>query len=241
MKQKPCTRMDGPLVQGFFIKERSGMSDSLFQLEKIGFQANGNQILQDISFTVNKGEVIVFSGPSGSGKSTLLKLIGTLLSPTSGKIYYRGTDLQKIDPVEYRKEVSYFFQNASLFDETVQENLSFPARIREEGFDRERAKKLLERVQIPETYLSKEVKELSGGEKQRVALVRNLMYQPKVLLLDEVTSSLDQENRAIVLDLVRDMMKDQQTTVLAVTHNQEEIDQASRLITIKGGKMEESK
>ena len=210
------------------------MSDSLFQLEKVGFQANGNQILQDISFTVNKGEVIVFSGPSGSGKSTLLKLIGTLLSPTSGKIYYRGTDLQ-------RKEVSYFFQNASLFDETVQENLSFPARIREEGFDRERAKKLLERVQIPETYLSKEVKELSGGEKQRVALVRNLMYQPKVLLLDEVTSSLDQENRAIVLDLVRDMMKDQQTTVLAVTHNQEEIDQASRLITIKGGKMEESK
>lgn len=241
MKQKPCTRMDGPLVQVFFIKERSGMSDSLFQLEKVGFQANGNQILQDISFTVNKGEVIVFSGPSGSGKSTLLKLIGTLLSPTSGKIYYRGTDLQKIDPVEYRKEVSYFFQNASLFDETVQENLSFPARIREEGFDRERAKKLLERVQIPETYLSKEVKELSGGEKQRVALVRNLMYQPKVLLLDEVTSSLDQENRAVVLDLVRDMMKDQQTTVLAVTHNQEEIDQASRLITIKGGKMEESK
>ncbi|EQB1456926.1 ATP-binding cassette domain-containing protein, partial [Listeria monocytogenes] len=107
MKQKPCTRMDGPLVQGFFIKERSGMSDSLFQLEKVGFQANGKQILQDISFTVNKGEVIVFSGPSGSGKSTLLKLIGTLLSPTSGKIYYRGTDLQKIDPVEYRKEVSY--------------------------------------------------------------------------------------------------------------------------------------
>lgn len=143
MKQKPCTRMDGPLVQGFFIKERSGMSDSLFQLEKVGFQANGNQILQDISFTVNKGEVIVFSGPSGSGKSTLLKLIGTLLSPTSGKIYYRGTDLQKIDPVEYRKEVSYFFQNASLFDETVQENLSFPARIREEGFDRERAKKIV--------------------------------------------------------------------------------------------------
>ncbi|HEM1379839.1 TPA: ATP-binding cassette domain-containing protein, partial [Listeria monocytogenes] len=78
------------------------MSDSLFQLEKVGFQANGKQILQDISFTVNKGEVIVFSGPSGSGKSTLLKLIGTLLSPTSGKIYYRGTDLQKIDPVEYR-------------------------------------------------------------------------------------------------------------------------------------------
>ena len=77
MKQKPSTRMDGPLVQGFFIKERSGMSDSLFQLEKVGFQANGNQILQDISFTVNKGEVIVFTGPSGSGKSTLLKLIGT--------------------------------------------------------------------------------------------------------------------------------------------------------------------
>lgn len=60
MKQKPCTPMDGPLVQAFFIKERSGMSDSLFQLEKVGFQANGNQILQDISFTVNKGEVIVF-------------------------------------------------------------------------------------------------------------------------------------------------------------------------------------
>ena len=213
----------------------------MINVKQLSKQFGENEVLKAIDLTVKEGEVVVIIGPSGSGKSTLLKLISTLLSPTSGKIYYRGTDLQKIDPVEYRKEVSYFFQNASLFDETVQENLSFPARIREEGFDRERAKKLLERVQIPETYLSKEVKELSGGEKQRVALVRNLMYQPKVLLLDEVTSSLDQENRAIVLDLVRDMMKDQQTTVLAVTHNQEEIDQASRLITIKGGKMEESK
>lgn len=214
------------------------LDEPLFQLKNVGFQVNSNQILQDISFSVNEGEVVTFSGPSGSGKSTLLKLIGTILSPTSGKIFYKGTDLEKLNPVEYRKEVSYFFQNAVLFDTTVEENLSFPASIREKPFDQKRAYNLLEQVQIPHSYVSKKVKELSGGEKQRIALVRNLMYSPKVLLLDEVTSSLDQKNRTIIITLIREMMEDQKMTVLTVTHNDEEIRQANRVITIKDGRME---
>ncbi|WP_027108297.1 ABC transporter ATP-binding protein [Lacticigenium naphthae] len=217
------------------------MSEPLIELKNVGFEVDGTQILQDISFVVNKGEVVTFSGPSGSGKSTLLKLIGTILTPTSGEILYKGTNLKELNPIEYRKEVSYFFQNAALFDETVEDNLSFPAHIREKEFEKERALKLMEQVQIPESYLTKKVKDLSGGEKQRIAFVRNLMYQPDVLLLDEVTSSLDQENREIIGKLINEMIEEEKITVLSITHNQAEIEKASRMIEIRAGKMEEDK
>ena len=136
------------------------------------------------------------------------------------------------------RSVSYFFQNAVLFDQTVRQNLSFPADIREENFDEVRAKEGLETVQLPSTYLDKPVKDLSGGEKQRVALIRNLMYPPEVLLMDEVTSSLDKENREIILSFIRRLNEEEQVTILWITHNQEEINASNEIITLVDGKME---
>lgn len=211
----------------------------LIRLTDIEFNADDQQILKDVNFTINEGEIVTVSGPSGGGKSTLLKIIGLLLNPTSGEVYYQGKNIKEYEPTEYRKEVSYFFQNAVLFDETVRDNLAFPAQIRADSFDEERALRGLEIVQLSRTYLDKSIKDLSGGEKQRVALIRNLMYPPKVLLMDEVTSSLDQENREIILKFVNQLNMEENVTILWITHNQEEINASNRVIQIADGKLED--
>lgn len=123
-----------------------GVEDAILKLENVSFYADGKHILEDISLQIKEGEKVLFSGPSGSGKSTLLKLIGSVISPTQGKIYYQGNDIESINPYDYRKEVSYFFQNAALFDQKVEDNLSFPAQIRGEELDMTRAEFLLEEV-----------------------------------------------------------------------------------------------
>lgn len=214
------------------------MAEEILRLENVDFEAGGQQILKKIHLTVEKGKIVTVTGPSGGGKSTLLKMMGMLISPTSGTIYYKGQDMLDYEPTEYRKEVSYFFQNAVLFDDTVRENLAFPARIREDRFDEARAKNGLETVQLPTSYIDKPIKDLSGGERQRVALIRNLMYPPKVLLMDEVTSSLDKENREIIISFIQQLNKNEEVTILWITHNQDEIDASNEVITIIDGEVE---
>lgn len=216
------------------------VTQAILQLNALNFKANNKEIIKDINLTVNEGDFLTIMGPSGSGKSTLLKLIGWQIDSTSGSIQFKGKDINEYNPMDYRKEVSYFFQNAVLFGKTVRDNLSFPAEIREEEFDEQRALKGLREVQLPTEYLTKEINELSGGERQRVALIRNMMYPPKVLLMDEVTSSLDQENRQNILNCVKNLNEKNNTTILWVTHNQEEIDASNRLIKIIDGNLEEN-
>jgi len=214
---------------------------SILELRDLSYEINERKILKNISFSINKGEFITLTGPSGSGKSTLLKIIGHLINPSSGNIIYENKDITEYNPTDYRKNVSYFFQNAVLFDETVYDNLAFPARIREEDFDKKHAIEGLNTVQLPENYLDKSIHELSGGERQRIALVRNLMYSPSVLLMDEVTSSLDKENKEIILAFIKRLNQDRNMTILWITHDTEEINESNRLIQLKDGKMEDIK
>jgi len=213
----------------------------LIRLDNIGFKTEQQQILKDISFSIKEGERVIVTGPSGGGKSTLLKLIASIINPIDGQIYFKGEDIAQLDPIAYRKKVSYFFQNATLFDETVRDNLSFPYNIREEAFDEGKAVQMLDRVKMSAEYLNKPIIDLSGGEKQRVALVRNLLYQPDVLLLDEVTSSLDAENKEIIYSIIDEMNTKESVTVLAVTHDEREIKMADRVLTIIEGRLEDSK
>lgn len=213
----------------------------ILELKSVSFEVDGRKILKNISFDIKKGEFITLTGPSGSGKSTLLKIIGHLINPTSGNIIYENKNITEYNPTDYRKNVSYFFQNAVLFDETVYDNLAFPARIREEDFDKNHAIEGLKTVQLPENYLDKSIHELSGGERQRIALVRNLMYSPNVLLMDEVTSSLDKENKEIILAFIKCLNQEQNMTILWITHDTEEINESNRLIQLKDGKMEDVK
>lgn len=213
----------------------------ILELKSVSFEVDGRKILKNISFDIKKGEFITLTGPSGSGKSTLLKIIGHLINPSSGNIIYENKNITEYNPTDYRKNVSYFFQNAVLFDETVYDNLAFPARIREEDFDKNHAIEGLKTVQLPENYLDKSIHELSGGERQRIALVRNLMYSPNVLLMDEVTSSLDKENKEIILAFIKRLNQEQNITILWITHDTEEINESNRLIQLKDGKMEDVK
>lgn len=213
------------------------MNQPILQLKNLGLNLDGQQILEAIDFTVNQGEFVTITGPSGSGKSSLLKLVGSLNQPTEGTIFFEGKDLYDYEMTEYRKQVSYFFQNAVLFGETVRDNLAFPYKIRGLEFDQAKAESMLATVQLPKSIIDKSISSISGGEKQRIALVRNLLFQPKVLLLDEITSSLDKENREIVLKLLGDLQTEEQITILMVTHNEDEIENASRKIQIIDGRM----
>ena len=123
-----------------------------------------------------------------------------------------------------------------LFGETVRDNLVFLFQIRKQKFDQEKAIKSLASVDLGTDFLTKKITELSGGEKQRVALIRNLMFKPQVLLLDEITTGLDKESKQIVHDLIQRVHKND-TTIIQVTHDNDEIQQAEKIIEIVEGKI----
>ncbi|MFD1484874.1 ATP-binding cassette domain-containing protein [Lacticaseibacillus baoqingensis] len=208
-----------------------------FELTGIRYVADAQTILHDIDLTVAPGEYLTLAGPSGSGKSTLLRLLATLLTPTSGTITYAGQPQASYDKIDYRREVSYCFQQPSLFGETVADNLRFPFEIRKQAFDDAQATSALADVALAPTMLEKPITSLSGGEKQRVALIRNLLFTPKVLLLDEITTGLDLDTKNIIHALIT-KLNAQGITIIAVTHDEGEIQAAHRLIHLVNGTME---
>lgn len=201
----------------------------LLKLDHISYQVKEKKILHNISFSLKEHDFLTLTGPSGCGKSTILKLVASLISPTAGIIFYQDKDIAEIDPVQYRREVSYCFQQPLLFGKTVKDNLSFPFEIRRKNMDMPRVDQLLKLVDLDHSYLNKKKEELSGGEKQRVALIRNLLFMPKLLLLDEITTGLDDQSKEIVHQLINDCYE-KGTTILQVTHDQEELYSASKLM-----------
>lgn len=212
--------------------------NSILEVKHLSFSVGEKEILKDISFKIQKGDFLTIKGPSGSGKSTLLKLLAAIMNPSTGEIIYKGKPLSEYEITDYRKEVSYTFQNAALFGTTVADNLMFPYEIRNEPFDRDRAIALLDKVMLSKQYLDQKITELSGGEKQRVALIRNVLFTPEVLLLDEVTSALDAENRKVISDAILRLNRENNITVLWVTHNTDEINDAAKTIEMKAGRLE---
>jgi putative ABC transport system ATP-binding protein len=210
---------------------------TLLSITGLSYEVRGQKILDDISYDINEGDFISIGGPSGSGKSSLLKIIATIISKTEGEILYKEIPLEQYEPTQYRKEVSYCFQSPVLFGKTVKDNLSFPYEIRHMEFDKEKAVTLLSALGLSESDLEKDVKFLSGGEKQRVALIRNMLFEPKVLLLDEVTSALDDANRTIIWNWLRALKKKGSMTILMVTHNDAEASLAEKNIQIVDGKI----
>lgn len=211
----------------------------MLEINNISYVADNKHILENISFAVGKGELMMVSGPSGSGKSTLLRIIGDQLSPTSGDIRFNGRSILEYRPEEYRQRVSYVFQTPTLFMHTVIEDLEFPYRIREMEPDLERIRELLPEVGLTVDILTKESRVISGGEKQRVALLRSLLIAPDILLLDEVTASLDKENARMIEDTVR-KLSEKGITVIWVTHDPDQLELSDRVLVIREGKVVES-
>lgn len=207
------------------------------KFQNVFYRDGENTILSNLSVDIEKGDYISIMGPSGSGKSTFLKLCCHLISPTEGKILFNDNDVMQQDPIELRKKICYCFQTPVLFGETVEDNISFAYSIRRQAIDRERIASLFSKFHMNPDYMKHDVKTLSGGEKQRIALIRTLLFKPDVLLLDEVTSALDADNTLIVENAIQTMNREG-ITVLWVTHNSEQGKKyADKLLTIEGGKI----
>jgi len=210
---------------------------SLLEFNKVSYISEAKYILKDFSISINKGDYISVVGPSGSGKSTFLKLCSHLISPTEGDILYKNKSLFEHNPMELRKCIAYCFQTPYLFGETVTDNIAYPCSIRGTKIDMKRVGELLQLFNLDLNYMNKEIKNLSGGEKQRIALIRTLLFKPEVLLLDEVTSALDVDN-TLVVEAVMKTLNQEGTTIIWVTHNPEQSRKnANRLLTIEAGEI----
>ena len=216
-------------------------SNAILRLENVGFKADGVTILNEISFQLRAGEFKLITGPSGCGKSTLLKIIASLQSPTAGSIFFAGKDINDLTPETYRQQVSYCAQTPALFGDSVYDNLIFPWQIRQKQPDPKALVADLARFGLAKNTLEKSINELSGGEKQRVSLIRNLQLLPQVLLLDEITSALDESNKKNVNEIIHRYASEKNIAVLWVTHDSNEIAHADEVITLQpaGGKAQE--
>ncbi|QQZ11597.1 phosphate ABC transporter ATP-binding protein [Heyndrickxia vini] len=175
------------------------------------------QVLSDIHAKVEAGSIVTIIGPSGSGKSTILSLCNLLISPNEGDILIHGKEVREWDIQELRRQVGIAFQSGPMINGTALENLTLPARLM--GKTLEHPKKYMDYVGLPEELLSREARELSGGQRQRLSLARTLVNGPSILLLDEVTSALDSNSTFAVEELILQINRDQNTTILWVTHD----------------------
>lgn len=218
-------------------------NNAILRLEGVGFKTDDAVILNNIDLQIAAGEFKLITGPSGCGKSTLLKIIASLLSPTSGQIFFNDKEIAALSPESYRQQVSYCAQTPALFGDSVYDNLVFPWQIRNKQPDPKALVADLERFGLADNTLEKSINELSGGEKQRVSLIRNLQFLPQVLLLDEITSALDETNKRNVNEIIHRYATERGIAILWVTHDQNEIAHADEVITLQpaGGKMQEVK
>ena len=182
------------------------------------------QALRGVDFHIRQGEFIAIVGPSGSGKSTLLQMLGALDRPTAGTLKYRGTSLaERPDLAAYRaQEIGFIFQAFHLLPTfTALENVQIPmfGTPRSVSERKQRATELLNAVGLQERLHHRPAK-LSGGERQRVAIARSLANGASVLLADEPTGNLDSENAAMILDLIVGLRREQNLTLMLVTHEE---------------------
>ena len=192
-------------------------------------------LLADVSFTLERGEVLAVVGPSGAGKSTLLRLLNRLDEATSGKVLLNGIDTQTLPPCELRRRIGMVMQRAYLFPGTVAENVGFGPRQHGRAMSQEHIDALLMRVGLA-GYGSRDALTLSGGEAQRVAVTRALANQPEVLLLDEPTSALDEAARQGVENLLESLIRERHLTCVWVTHSIEQARaMADKVLVIDSG------
>lgn len=197
--------------------------------------------VEDVSFSIERGEFISVVGPSGSGKSTLLHLIGGVDRPNDGKIYIEGTDISNYNSKELalfrRRKVGIVYQFYNLIPNlTVKHNIELPLildgrRVNTELFD-----DIVNKLGISKK-LNNFPSELSGGQNQRVAIARSLIYEPSLLLLDEPTGNLDRKNSNEIIEILKYFNHASNQTIILVTHDESVALESDRIITIVDGKI----
>ena len=214
------------------------------------FASDGGKVtaVSNISFTVEQGKFASIIGRSGSGKSTLLSLLGALDRPTSGSIKVAGKDITKLGDhalIGYRcKEIGFVFQSYNLIPNlTALENVMMPMEFAHTSSSerKERAKHLLEQVGLDAAKQTRKPGRLSGGEQQRVAIARALANKPHVILADEPTGNLDSQTGKMIFDLLHQLTRSENTTIIAVTHDLSIAGKTDVTFTLQDGKLTNDK
>lgn len=196
--------------------------------------------LDNVSFSVKKGEFVLVIGSSGSGKSTLLNMVGLLDRPTEGRVLVDGFDTSDLTDNEIsafrNKKLGFVFQFSNLLaDLTVLENVLLPSQIQFDSTTNNRAKEILEKVGLKD-QLFKRANKISGGQAQRAAIARGLVNSPTIVLADEPTGNLDSVTAKNVVEIMKKMAKDLGQTFIVVTHERAQFGDVDRVITIKDGR-----
>ncbi|MCM3293413.1 ABC transporter ATP-binding protein [Paenibacillus sp. MER 180] len=197
--------------------------------------------LDDVSFSVRKGEFVAIIGPSGSGKSTLLHMLGGVDRPTSGKVFVEDTDMYALDETQLaifrRRQIGLIYQFFNLIPVlTVEENMTLPLLLDKQKVDKKQLEVLVGTLNL-QHRLNHLPNQLSGGQQQRVSIGRALISNPAIMLADEPTGNLDSKNSSEIVDLLKMLNKTYQQTLIVITHDERIALQADRIISIEDGRI----
>ena len=205
---------------------------------------NGKQALVDFNLKVMPGDFVCFIGTSGGGKTTAMRMINRMLDPTSGEVKFDGKNVADLDPIKLRRHIGYVIQNIGLIPHmTLEDNICLvPKLLKWPKEKREaRARELIKLVEMPEDFLSRYPHEISGGQQQRIGVIRALAADQKVMLMDEPFGALDPLTREKLQDLVHYLQHDLGKTIIMVTHDMDEaLRLATRIVIFDDGRIIQS-
>jgi putative ABC transport system ATP-binding protein len=219
----------------------------MIQVEKVKKSFHNNNVLQNVSFEINKGDFVAVMGPSGSGKSTLLYSVSGMDGINEGKVMFQGKDITAMKEEELAKvrltQMGFVFQNPQMLKNlTIYDNITLPGLVakKESAHEiRKRATKLMKQMEI-EGLEDRDVKEVSGGQLQRAAICRAMINHPEILFLDEPTGALNSEATKQVLDILS-VLNQEGMTIMTVTHDARVAAKAKKVLYMKDGEIAASK
>lgn len=213
-------------------------SEALIEFDRISKAYGRLTVIRDLNLTVRRGEFLTLLGASGSGKTTTLMMLAGFEEPSGGEIRMNGTPIERLPP--HRRGIGVVFQNYALFPHmTVGENIAYPLRLRKVGKAEieQRVRNVLDLVQLG-GYADRRISQLSGGQRQRIALARAIVFEPRILLMDEPLSALDKQLRETMQIEIRNLHDRLGMTTISVTHDQREaLTMSDRIAVFSKGKL----
>lgn len=217
------------------------MTKKAIQFTDVSFSVKDKTILQKITGAIHQNKITALVGPSGAGKSTLLKLCNRLISPTHGEILIDGKSITTYNPVDLRRKVGIALQSAPMIRGTVYDNLNISKDLQGEKLTEDEAVQFLQMVSLEASFLHKNIEDISGGERQRISLARTLVNDCDILLLDEITSALDQKAVHEVEQLIQNLQEEKSLTIIWITHDMKQAKRvADDVWVLIDGKLEET-
>ena len=214
---------------------------NIIEINDLLIQRNGRDALKIASLEIQRGETLAIVGPNGAGKSTLLLALARLIKPARGQMIFNGSPISQMNDLEYRRRISFVFQDPLLMDMTVEKNIALGLKFR--GTDKEETRTRVDRwskAMGVESLLGRRAGQLSGGEAQRVSLARAFVLDPELLLMDEPFSAVDPPTRAQLLNDLSTLLSQEDRTTIFVTHNLKEAAQVgSRVAVIINGELKQ--